>query len=60
MREAEELSRGIKQRVASLNKEAHAPYELSVCIGIAKADKPKELKEIIAEADEKLYEEKKR
>ena len=60
MREAEELSRGIKERVASLNKEANAPYELSVSIGIAKAEKSKELKEIIAEADEMLYEEKKR
>ena len=42
-----------------LNTESGAPYELTVSIGIAKADRQRPLKEIIDEADDKLYEAKK-
>ncbi len=33
-------------------------YALSVCIGTAKADRSKPLQALIAEADEKLYQQK--
>jgi diguanylate cyclase (GGDEF)-like protein len=53
------LAENIKTHLTRLNTEAGAPYELSVSIGITKADRSRPLKEIIDEADDKLYEAKK-
>ncbi|MBR3020007.1 MAG: diguanylate cyclase [Clostridia bacterium] len=52
----EALCGKIKDNIASLNKKVDAPYDLSVSIGIARADHGKELKALIEEADEELYE----
>ena len=53
------LAENIKMHLTRLNAESGAPYELTVSIGIAKADRQRPLKEIIDEADDKLYEAKK-
>ena len=53
------LCEKIKDNVVALNKKANAPYDLTVSIGIARADRGKELKALIEEADEELYEDKK-
>jgi len=55
--EIENLSAQIKRNLIEQSRDL--PYELSVSIGIAKAEKSTELKDLIAEADEKLYEAKK-
>lgn len=57
--EIDALCDTIKNNVVKLNKKANAPYDLSVSIGIARADRGKELKALIEEADEELYEDKK-
>ena len=46
----------INKHLSILNKEADSPYELTVSIGYAKADKKTDLTSLIAIADEKLYE----
>ena len=48
----------INQHLTELNRKASAPYELSVSIGITRAERDKTLKALISEADEKLYVEK--
>jgi len=56
----ENLRSKINHYLDKLNREAAAPYELSVSVGIAKAKRNKTLKILISEADEKLYAEKAR
>ena len=51
----EELCSRINVHLTELNKVAEAPYELSVSVGAAKADRDKALKALINEADEKMY-----
>lgn len=54
----------LKERIAAyleqLNREARAPYGLTVSIGVAVAEKRKALKELIEHADAALYAEKRR
>lgn len=57
--EIAQLRERIDRVLAELNKAADAPYELSVSIGVAAAEKGKSLKTLIAQADTVLYEEKK-
>lgn len=59
-RALEALRGRINDCLAELNRAAAAPYELSVSIGIARAQQGKTLKALISEADEKLYKEKAR
>ena len=54
----EKLKQRINEHTARLNKEAGSPYELTVSIGYAKADKSISFTELVVTADEKLYEEK--
>lgn len=60
--ESEEVVEGLKKRIheilKELNRKADSPYELTVSIGSAKARQGMALKELIEEADQKLYEEK--
>ncbi len=58
--EIEALCARIMKNVAELNRKANAPYDLSVCIGVARADQETKLEALIEAADEKLYGEKKR
>ena len=53
---ADELKTRINDHLSVLNSEAAAPYDLSVSIGFAKAKPETELKDLIEEADSKLYE----
>ncbi len=55
----EKLSGMIRENLRSLNEKAAAPYELTVSIGVARADAGLDLKTLIETADERLYEEKK-
>lgn len=48
----------ISRNLERLNREANAPYELTVSIGVAKASLESDLKALIAEADKVLYAEK--
>ena len=54
----------LKERIAGhleqLNREARAPYRLTVSIGVTEAEKGTALKELIERADAALYDEKKR
>lgn len=54
--EVKKLKSVIAIKLKELNDMARVPYELSVSIGIAKADKKIPLKELIENADKKLYE----
>ena len=54
--EAEKISGGIQACLQEAS--GTLPYALSVCIGTAKADRSKPLQALIAEADEKLYQQK--
>lgn len=56
--EVEDLSKQIKENLIEQSRDL--PYELSISIGIAKAEKTTELKDLIAQADEKLYEAKRK
>jgi diguanylate cyclase (GGDEF)-like protein len=56
--EMKELKSRINQNLAELNQKASAPYDLSVSIGIARAEREESLTEVIEKADEELYEEK--
>lgn len=58
--EIAQLRDRIKRVLSELNRAANAPYELSVSIGVAAAEKGKSLKTLISQADTVLYEEKKR
>ena len=54
----------LKERISGhlerLNREARAPYNLTVSIGVARAQRGTGLKELIAAADAQLYAEKRR
>lgn len=54
----ERLRARINEILGELNRKAGAPYELSVSIGVARADPSLSLKELIETADQQLYEEK--
>ncbi len=56
--EIEGLKNRINQNLAEMNREAGTPYDLSVSIGIARAERDEALKEVIEKADKELYEEK--
>ena len=49
----------IKKTLGELNRAAKSPYELTVSIGMARAEKGIALKEIIENADEEMYQQKK-
>lgn len=52
------LKSRISEHLARLNTEADAPYELTVSIGWATAERDTPLKDLIVQADEQLYAEK--
>ena len=58
--EVHKIGENVKGILKELNDEANVPYELTVCIGVSKADKTRDIKDIIEEADKKLYEEKRK
>ena len=53
------LCRQIHERLAAVNAMDPVPYELTVSIGVTKAEIGTSLAEAIAEADKKMYQEKK-
>ena len=53
------LKEEMKKQLSLLNEEAQSPFDVSVSIGIAKAEDDRPLEALIKAADEKLYEEKK-
>ena len=53
------LCEKIRAELKSLNEAAHSPYDLTVSIGTTRVKRGVTLKDAIAEADRKLYEEKK-
>ena len=52
----EQLKSSIAEKLTAINREKHAPYDLTVSIGVAKSRQDISLKELIEEADERLYE----
>ena len=58
--EVHKIGKNVGALLKDLNDEANVPYELTVCIGVSKADKTRDIKDIIEEADKKLYEEKRK
>ena len=56
--DASGFEKQIKQDFENWNKEHDNPYTLSTCIGWSKYQEGQELKDLIAKADEKLYQEK--
>ena len=58
--EVHRIGENVSSSLKVLNDEANAPYELTACIGVSKADKTRDIKDIIEEADMKLYEEKRK
>ena len=58
--EVHKIGENVVVLLKDLNDEANVPYELTVCIGVSKADKTRDIKDIIEEADKKLYEEKRK
>ena len=58
--EIRRLIEGIHEHLKRLNKEANSPYELSVCIGMAKVTGSAMLKDVIEKADAQLYDQKRR
>ncbi len=56
--EIEDLKSRIRSCLSDLNRVAEAPYELTVSIGAAKAEKDMPLKLLIEKADAALYEDK--
>ena len=55
-----EFTENVHFRLDELNKQAGAKYELKVCIGMARTDSVEDrpIKELLAAADEKLYDQK--
>ncbi len=53
-----ELKQRINENLHQLNLEAKAPYKLTVSVGFVRAEQGSDLKELIAAADQALYEEK--
>lgn len=58
--EVRKIGENVSDILKRLNDEANVPYDLTVCIGISKADKNRDVKDVIEEADKKLYEEKRK
>ncbi len=56
--EAVNYEKQVKQDFENWNKEHDNPYSLSTCIGWSKYQEGQELNDLIAKADEKLYQEK--
>ena len=56
--EIDGLKSRINQNLAEMNREADAPYDLTVSIGTARAEREEPLKAVIEKADKELYEEK--
>ena len=56
--EAVNYEKQVKQDFENWNKEHDTPYSLSTCIGWSKYQEGQELNDLIAKADEKLYQEK--
>lgn len=50
----------IRAELKRLNEVADSPYDLTVSIGVAEVEQGTSLKEAVEEADQKLYDEKKR
>ncbi|MBO4776121.1 MAG: diguanylate cyclase, partial [Lachnospiraceae bacterium] len=55
-----EFIENVHFQLDELNKQAGAKYELKVCIGMARTDSVEDrpIKELLAAADEKLYDQK--
>ena len=58
--EVRKIGENVCDILKKLNDEANVPYDLTVCIGISKADKTRDVNDVIEEADKKLYEEKRK
>ena len=58
--EANRIAGRIPVILSELNEQANSPYELTVSIGLAAADKELSLKEVIENADRRMYLEKER
>ncbi len=56
--EVETLRGCIEKALDELNRAAHTPYDVSVSFGVARVDAELPLKDLIAQADEQLYAEK--
>ena len=52
------LKTSINSELKRLNKEAAVPYDLTLSVGVAKANSSISLKDLVAKADEELYKEK--
>ncbi|MBO4883434.1 MAG: diguanylate cyclase [Lachnospiraceae bacterium] len=57
--ECEKLKTRIKEKLAEINERTKVPFELTVSIGIASSSGSLSLKQLIDDADEDMYEEKK-
>ena len=54
------LMESIHGHLKRLNSDANSPYDLTVCIGMAKVTEQSVLKDVIEEADAQLYDQKRR
>jgi diguanylate cyclase (GGDEF)-like protein len=58
--EIRNLIESIHGHLKRLNSDANSPYDLTVCIGMAKVTEQSVLKDVIEEADAQLYDQKRR
>ena len=58
--EIRHLMESIHGHLKRLNSDANSPYDLTVCIGMAKVTEQSVLKDVIEEADAQLYDQKRR
>ena len=58
--EIRNLIESIHGHLQRLNSDANSPYDLTVCIGMAKVTEQSVLKDVIEEADAQLYDQKRR
>ncbi len=58
--EIKHLMESIHGHLKRLNSDANSPYDLTVCIGMAKVTEQSVLKDVIEEADAQLYDQKRR
>jgi diguanylate cyclase (GGDEF)-like protein len=56
--EVNAIKDGVRSHLKDLNDEANVPYDLTVSVGIAKAEKNQDIKDVLEIADKELYEEK--
>ena len=56
----EKMKEEVATKLAKINKEEKAPYNVTVSIGVAKGDRNRPISELIKEADKQLYEHKRR